>query len=175
MVGLNGTTPPTPPTPETCEKPTISYQDGKLTFTCATEGATCHYSITDDDIKAGSGNEVQLGVTYNISVYATKEGCENSETATATLCWIDETPQMEGITTHVAQITARPVLVKTDNGLITVEGVDDQTNVRVYTTDGKLAGTTVSHNNVASVAIGIQSGSIAIVKVGDKSVKVIMK
>ena len=163
------------PTTQKCEKPTISYENGKLTFTSETEGAVCQYSITDTDIKAGSGNEVQLGVTYNISVYATKAGYENSETATATLCWVDASPQTEGITNGVAQIAARPVLVKTDNGFITVEGVDDRTNVSVYTTDGKLVGSVISQNNIATIATSIQPGSIAIVKVGEKSVKVIMK
>ena len=162
-------------TPEKCVKPTIGYSNGKLTFTSSTEGATCYYLITDSDIKSGSGNEVQLGVTYNISVYAAKAGYENSETATATLCWIDASPKTEGITNGVAQIAARPVLVKTDNGFITVEGMDDRTNVSVYTTDGKQVGSAISQNNTATIATSIQPGSIAIVKVGEKSVKVIMK
>jgi len=165
----------TPPTPQKCEKPIISYSNGELTFTSSTEGATCQYSITDSDIKAGSGSKVQLGVTYNISVYASKVGYENSETATATLCWIDATPQTEGITNGVAQIAAHPVLLKTDNGFITVEGVDDRTNVDVYTTDGKQVGSAISQNNVATIATSIQPGSIAIVKVGEKSIKVVMK
>ena len=164
-------------TPETqkCKKPTISYENGKLTFTSETEGAVCQYSITDTDIKAGSGNEVQLGVTYNISVYATKSGYDNSDVAIATLCWIDAAPQTEGVTDGVAQIAARPVLVKTDNGFITVEGVDERTNVSVYTTDGKQVGSAISQNNTATIATSIQPGSIAIVKVGEKSVKVVMK
>jgi len=162
-------------TPQKCEKPTIDYSNGKLTFASSTEGATCYYSITDSDIKSGSGSKVQLGVTYNISVYATKSGYDNSEVATATLCWIDASPKTEGITNGVAQIAARPVLVKTDNGFITVEGVDDRTNVSVYTTDGKQVGSTISQNNIATIATSIQPGSMAIVKVGDKAVKVVMK
>jgi hypothetical protein len=163
------------PTTQKCEKPTISYENGKLTFTSATDGAVCQYSITDTDIKAGSGNEVQLGVTYTISVYATKAGYDNSETATATLCWIDASPKTEGISDGVAQIAARPVLVKTDNGFITVEGIDDRTNVSIYTPDGKLVGSAISKNNIATIATSIQTGSIAIVKIGEKSVKVVMK
>ena len=71
-------------TPETqkCATPTISYENGKLTFDCETEGATCQYSITDTDIKAGSGNEVQLTTTYKVTVYATKAGYENSDIVT---------------------------------------------------------------------------------------------
>ena len=70
------------PVTEKCATPTISYVDGKLTFSCDTEGATCQYSITDTDIKAGSGNEVQLTTTYKVTVYATKDGYENSDEAT---------------------------------------------------------------------------------------------
>ena len=75
---LSGEIPVTPK----CATPTISYENGKLTFSCATEGATCQYSITDTDIKAGSGNEVQLTTTYKVTVYATKAGYENSDEAT---------------------------------------------------------------------------------------------
>ena len=107
--------------------------------------------------------------------YATKEGCENSELATATLCWIDALPKTEGITNGVAQIAARPVLIKTDNGFVTVEGIDDRTDVSVFAADGKLAGTAVSHSNIATIATSIQTGSIAIVKVGDRALKVVME
>ena len=165
------------PVPEIqkCEKPTISYENGKLIYHCETEGATCQSTITNADINSYSGNEVQLAVTYNISVYATKAGYDNSDVATATLYWIDATPQTEGISEGIAQIVARPVLVKADNGFITVEGVDNRTNVSIYTTDGKQAGAAISQNNVATIATSIQPGSIAIVKVGEKSVKVVMK
>ena len=163
------------PTTQKCEKPTISYSNGKLTFVSSTEGATCQSTITDADIRSYSGNEIQLGVTYVINVYATKSGYDNSDVATATLCWIDASPKTEGITNGVAQIAARPVLVKTDNGFITVEGVDDRTNVTVYTTDGKQVGSAISQNNIATIATSIQPGSIAIVKVGDKAVKVVIK
>ena len=64
-----------------CATPTISYENGKLIFNCETEGAVCKSIITDDDIASFEANEVQLNVTYNISVYATKEGYKDSEVA----------------------------------------------------------------------------------------------
>ena len=70
---------PSEPETTTCATPTISYQNGKLTFNCETEGATCHSSIIDEDIASYTTNEVQLSVTYNISVYAVKNGYYNSE------------------------------------------------------------------------------------------------
>ena len=162
-------------TPEKCAKPTISYNKGKLTYHCETEGATCQYNITDNDIKAGSGNEVQLAVTYNISVYATKSGYDNSETATATLCWIDVEPKTEGITDGVAQVPSKAILIQSEGRILKVEGIDDGTQVSVYTPDGKQAGSAVCRNGAALVGTSIQSGNTAIVKIGEKSVKVIVK
>ena len=163
------------PTTQKCEKPTISYENGKLTFTSETEGAVCQYSITDTDIKAGSGNEVQLGVTYNISVYATKSGYENSETATATLCWIDQQPKTEGITNGIANIPANAVLIQSEGGSIKVQGVDEGTQVNVYSVNGTQAGSAISQSGAATINTNLQPGSIAIVKIGQKSVKVVVK
>ena len=161
--------------PTQCEKPTISYQNGKLLFNCATEGATCHYSITDSDIKAGDGKEIQLKVTYNISVFATKEGCKTSETATATLCWIDVEPKSEGLTNGMAQVSARAVMVKTEAGQLIVEGAEDNTSIVVYSIDGVQVGSTTSRNGVASINTTLSKDSVAIVRIGNKSVKVIMR
>ena len=163
------------PTTQKCEKPTISYENGKLTFSCATDGAVCQYSITDTDIKAGSGNEVQLGVTYNISVYATKSGYDNSETATATLCWIDQQPKTEGITNGIANIPAQAVLIQAAGGAINVQGCDDGERIGVYSINGSQVGTAVSQNGAATVNTTLQPGSVAIIKVGKKSIKVMMK
>ena len=165
----------TTPTTQKCEKPTISYQNDKLTFSCATDGATCQYSITDTDIKAGSGNEVQLTATYNISVYATKLGYENSETATATLCWIDQQPKTEGITNGIANIPANAVLIQSEGGNIKVQGIDEGTQVNVYSVNGTQAGSAISQSGAATINTNLQLGSVAIVKIGQKSVKVVMK
>ena len=175
-VGPGGDTPQPPtPEPQKCEKPTISYENGKLTFTSETEGAVCQYSITDTDIKAGSGNEVQLGVTYTISVYAAKAGYENSETATATLCWIDQQPKTEGITNGIANIPAQAVLIQSEGGSIKVQGVDEGTQVNVYSINGTQAGSAISQSGAATINTNLQPGSIAIVKIGQKSVKVAIK
>jgi hypothetical protein len=169
----NGTT-EEPKTP-TCETPTIFYSNGKLKFNCATEGATCLSSITDTDIASYSSNEVQLSATYKISVYATKTGYSDSETVTATLCWIDVEPKTEGITNDIANVPAKAVLIQTNGGSINVQGCDDGEQVGVYSTNGAQVGSAVSQNGVATVNTTLQSGSIAIIKVGEKSVKVIMK
>lgn len=155
--------------------PTISYSKGKLTFSCETEGATCHSSITDADITSYNTNEVELGVTYNISVYAAKAGWYNSETVTATLCWIDQEPKTEGMETGMAQVAAKAMLIQSEGGTIYVQGIEDRTPVSVYSINGSQVGFAISQHGAASISTSLQSGSIAIVKVGQKSVKVLMK
>ena len=171
VVAIGGDTPETPK----CEKPTISYENGQLKMSCATEGVEYVTDITDADIKKHYDATISLTATYNISVYATKSGYDNSETATATLCWIDKEPTTEGITDGVAQIPSKAVLIQSEGGILKVEGVDDGTQIAVYTPDGKQAGSAVSRNGAALVGTSIQPGNTAIVKIGEKSVKVIIK
>ncbi len=158
-----------------CATPTISYQYGRLTFNCDTEGATCQYTITDNDIKSGSSNDVQLSVTYNISVFATKPGYDNSAIANATLCWIDVEPKTEGIVNGVASVRAAAVLIKSSESILTVLGADDGTPINVYSINGFQAGSAISRNGFASINTSLQSGSVAIVKVGEKIIKVLVK
>ena len=66
---------------EKCATPTITFKDGKLSFSCETEGVTFCYSVSSSF--QGEGNEVSSLSKKNIvSVYAKKDGYENSETVT---------------------------------------------------------------------------------------------
>jgi len=164
-------------TPETqkCEKPTIFYHNGKLTFQSATEGAVCHSTITDADIKSYNTNEVQLGVTYNITVYATKSGYNDSETATATLCWIDVAPKTEGITNGVASVRALPVMIQSQGGMLNISGAPEGSVINVYDLSGKMVDSAISSSETTSIPTNLKSGEIGIVKIGDKSIKVVMQ
>ena len=171
IVAIDGTTPETPK----CEKPTISYENGQLKMSCATEGVEYVTDITDADIKKHYDATISLTATYNISVYATKSGYDNSETATATLCWIDQQPKTEGITNGIANIPAQTVLIQSEGGSIKVQGVDEGTQVNVYGINGTQAGSAISQSGAATINTNLQPGSIAIVKIGQKSVKVVIK
>ena len=164
-------------TPETkkCATPTIGYKNGKLTFNCDTEGATCQSTITDTDITSYSSNEVQLGVTYNICVYATKAGYENSDVATATLCWIDVEPKTEGITNIVSNVRARAILIQSSGSQLTISGAEEGTAINVFDISGRLAGSTKASSEITTLNTSLQSGDIGIVKIGDKAVKILAK
>ncbi|MBQ5714483.1 MAG: leucine-rich repeat domain-containing protein [Bacteroidaceae bacterium] len=176
IVATDGTT-PEPPTPEKCATPTISYSKGELTFSCNTEGAEFISEIKDADIKKHYTASVSLTATYNISVYATKVNYENSDTIQATLCWIEQQPQTEGITDEdaVAEVQAVPVLIQTQGNTINVEGAEAGTEIILYGTNGVQLDSVIATTGTASLNASGLSGSVAIVKIGNKTVKVLMK
>ena len=165
------------PTVKKCATPTISYTKGKLSFKCSTNGASCVSTITDADIKTHNGNEINLSVTYNISVYAKATDYEDSDIATATLCWIDSNPKTEGIANGMAKVEAKPVLIQSSNGVLTItsEGNTEVTPIKVYNTAGQMKGSSSMTNGMATLDSNMDSGEIAIVKIGEKSVKVVVK
>ena len=170
---------PTPPTPEKCATPTISYANGKLKFNSETEGVTFHYSldIEDDNIKSGIGDKVQLSVTYHISVYATREDYYDSEVATGTLCWIDQQPSTEGIVNEdvVTEVKALPVLIQSNRGTITVQGANEGTEISVFSVNGMMLGSAIATQGLATINTSLTLGTTAIVKIGEKAIKVLIK
>ena len=113
----------------------------------------------------------------SISVYATKANYENSDTIQATLCWIEQQPQTEGITDEdaIAEVQAVPVLIQTQGNTITVEGAEAGTEIILYGANGVQLDSVIATTGVASLNASRLSGSVAIVKIGNKTVKVLMK
>ncbi len=158
------------PEAKICAMPTVSYSDGKLHFECETEGAEFVTEITSSDFNKFYNNDINLTATYNISVYATATGYENSDIVNATLCWIE--CECEGDDTGIINIPAKAVLVTSSNGSINISCSLDGESVAVYTTGGTLIATTTIENGTATVATGLSKGSVAIVNIAGKSIKV---
>lgn len=101
---------------------------------------------------------------------ATAAGYENSDAATATLCRIETEPKSEELSDGVTELKAYPVLIQSKDGQITVQSVADKAKVEVYTINGVEAG-----NGIATISTNLNSGEIAVVKIGEKRVKVLVK
>ena len=108
--------------PETkkCAVPTITYQNGQLSLNCDTEGVSFVTKITDNDIKTFYDANISLSVTYTITVYTQKTGYNDSDVATATLCWIDADPSTEGITDGIANVNAKAVLIQATGNTLSI-------------------------------------------------------
>lgn len=63
-----------------CATPTIDFADGKLAFSCDTEGVDYHYEYSMSG--NGVGNEATVAQIITVRVYATKDGYEDSDIAT---------------------------------------------------------------------------------------------
>lgn len=163
-------------TPEVqkCIVPTINYGDGKLTFTCETEDVEFISDIACEDAQKHYETEISLSTTYTVSVYATKAGYEDSETTTATICWIECDHKSDAH--DVEAIPATVVLIKADNGIVTIQGLEKGTPVAIYTTAGtEVVNGVAEEDATLTLDTRMQKGDVAIVKMGAKSVKVMMK
>ena len=166
-----------PEEPTKCATPTISYADKRLTFSCETEGVEYVSEIKDVDIKKFYDSSINLSATYEISVYATKSGYENSDVATATLVWTnavftETTPETPTSAKAIAE--SIPMLISAQNGTITVRGEQNGLPLTVYSADGKMLGSATIKDGQASISTNLQRGEIAIVKAGTRSVKIKM-
>lgn len=163
--------------PKVCAKPTISYVNGKITYACETEEVLFTSSITNDDIKTYDTTEIDLKLTYKISVYASKPGYQDSEIATATLCWIEQEPYTEGITDEdgVMEVKTKPMMIQTENGIISILGIDNGIETQVYDNKGMMRGSVISIDNQAIINTNLTTGDIAIIKVREKHIKVVIK
>ena len=168
VVTLDGDVAETPK----CANPVIKYNNGKIEIECETEGAEFITTVTNNYAKNYYSNNFELSATYNISVYATATGYENSETVNATLCWIE--CDCDADDTGIINIPAKAALVTSNGGVLSISCQLDGAEVAVYTTDGVLIATTAIENSAATVTTGLSKGDIAIVRIGNKSIKVIV-
>ena len=76
---------------EQCAKPTISCNNGKLIFSCDTEGVEYHWNISSPNTALGTGSEVTFEPTVIVSVYASKDGYDDSDTTTM---------EIKGVSSH---------------------------------------------------------------------------
>ena len=160
---------------ESCAMPTISFVDGKLVFESGTDGAECHYEIKVEDAKEGVGSEVILSSAYEISVYASKEGFNDSEKNIATLYWINVDPTKTGVIDNEMRVNTNSILVRNSAGSIFIAGVGDGEDVLIYNVSGHLIAKGKTSGNQVEISTNLTSGDICIIKIGDKSVKYILR
>ena len=155
-----------------CATPSVSYESGKLKFSCETAGAKYHYTISDKDMATDALSEdgnVFLSAAYDISVYATADGYKTSEKAKATLYWVNA--NLENAT-NINQARTRGVVASAHDGIVSISGLDNGEVVKFYAADGKLIGSSSAVDGTASCAV---SETMVIAKFGDNAIKVAVK
>ena len=164
-----------------CAAPVISYINGKVSFTCETEGVTLVSETTASGVAQRQVAAFDLAAVYTITAYATKEGYLDSETVTAVLCWIEcieehETPSDPNNPDTGITIPSRPVLIQSSHGVITLTGLAEGTKVRVCDLAGVEVAHAVAEGGKVTLSTNLAVGSTVIVYVGEqRSVKVIVR
>ena len=155
---------------EKCATPFVIYADGKLSLSCQTEGTEFVTKIASEDINTFNSAEIELNATYNIEVFATKVNYENSDTVNVALVWVEN--GKVGEESGVINVEAAPVLIQVNGGNLTINGVAKGCEIVVYTLNGTEVARATATEGSTTINTGLQSGTVAIVKLGNKSVKI---
>ena len=154
-----------------CAIPVISFNDNGLDITCDTQGANFVTAVKCCDANTYNGNRIDFSATYEITTYATKAGCENSESVTAVLCWIKKGDD----SSDIIEVVSTPVLIYANNGNVVIKGVEADTEIIVYDVNGIMLDKFVANGNDVVVNTSLEKGDIVIVNIAGKAVKVVMQ
>jgi YD repeat-containing protein len=75
----------------------------------------------------------------------------------------------------VTEVKAMPVLIQSEGSGLTIEGTEAGTPIRVYDLSGRLIGNTTAAEGATKVECSACSEKLVIVKVGERSVKVVVR
>ena len=158
-----------------CEAPVIEYIDGKLRVASSSPNAECYYSISVPDMAVDrlAADEIALAATYIISAYAVAPEHTESPISEATLCWLDGRLETNGIQSLVGE--KRAVLVTSNGGTVNVSGLQAGEEISLYTLSGIQITTTKASSSSATLEAGCLRGNVAIIKIGNDSIKVQIK
>ena len=82
----------------------------------------------------------------------------------------------EELAKNISSGVVSPVLIQCSNGLLTIEGWESNTAIVVYTASGtKVASGIAEAGTTLTLHTGLAKGEVAIIKMGTKSMKVVMK
>jgi hypothetical protein len=84
-------------------------------------------------------------------------------------------PKTEGIEDGITQVPVRPVMIQVQDGVVHITGAEENQQISIFSTDGKCLGQGISRNGSASISTSLRRGSCAIVRIGEKTVKVIIQ
>ena len=82
---------------------------------------------------------------------------------------------VEGVPSGIEQPLSKTRQIQSEDGVLTIQDIKNGISVSVYNANGTFVGSTISQNERAIINTNMQPGSLAIVKIGEQSVKVIIK
>ena len=77
--------------------------------------------------------------------------------------------------TGISRVMADDIQIRSGKGIIEITGISDGADISVYALSGQFISSAKAAGGKASLDTNLTKGNIAIVKIGTKSVKVLMK
>ena len=161
-----------------CDTPIVGYANGKIEINCATENVKFVTEVIPENEFAYQGESFDFRPTYTFNVHATKEYHEDSKVASIILCWIEcveDHENLDGPSTGIITFPSMPVLIQAVNGVITLTGLTEASEIVVYDTIGREIASATATNGMAIINTSFTAGNTAIVKIAERRVKVIMR
>ncbi|MCF0244471.1 MAG: leucine-rich repeat domain-containing protein [Bacteroidaceae bacterium] len=156
---------------EHCAKPFITVKAGKLSITSATQGATCHYTITSSDIQSSElleGQTVALTGQYNVTAYAKAEGKLNSDISTAILVWVNPDEPYDKI---IDLEQKKAVVLRTENDNAILCGTEYGENITLYTANGIQVTSLKAIDGETVIPYTLKKGDVYIIQYANRSIK----
>ena len=122
------------------------------------------YNIGTYTFSSNTFNNATLYVPVGtIGKYKTKDGWKNFANI------------VEGDPSGIEQPLSKTRQIQSEDGVLTIQDIKNGISVSVYNANGTFVGSTISQNERAIINTNMQPGSVVIVKIGEQSVKVIIK
>lgn len=156
-----------------CATPEIELDEsGNLVITCSTAGAEIHTSIVAQDHgdrTVESGKAIELTGMYDVTAYATADGYEPSDKATAILAWVKPDPNT-GI--DAIDLGAdRNVVLRVSGEYLEILGTVNAEKISLYDVGGFLLWEGNAAGNLFMVPYTLTRGTVYIVQVGASTFK----
>ena len=155
-----------------CDNPIITYENKTICFNCNTPNVIFHHTITSPDMTTGiNDGMIHLSALYRISAYASRADYDNSDETIAYLYWTEA--DLESSDIQAARANSRGIIIQSNNGFLTISGLNNNENVSLYTTEGILIGNGKSVSGSAIFNLN-NTNKIVIVKIGKESIKIVL-
>jgi len=134
----------------------------------------CDNSVVISKIENPFNIKTNVFSNYNATLYVPKGTVDKYK---ATEGW-NNFASIEEINNEiedkVTEVMAMPVLIQANEGVLNITGAPEGAAISVYDTSGRQLGNSTAKNSSAKITIP-NTSKIAIIKIGDKSVKVSLK
>jgi len=160
------------PNVKKCPQPYIEYSEGKIRLSSDLEKSSFECNISALDAISTCDEEIPLTATYIISAYAKHDGYLDSDVATVSLVFA--TDESGSQSSSIVEINSTPILYTKNGNTITIKVPDGENQVSFYSLDGKQITTSFSSNGIVQIDTDLISSDIIIIKIGNKSAKIMI-